>query len=134
MRNLPLAGSALALLLALSPAASGQVAYCKEIGNNKTYCSGGTIIHRQGNTTVITNSGMAPRQVLPTLPNPLMQNNSLPALDTPPAAAGIQGALPALPAPTGQIGNAAAQPAPVIVLPPAGSRICHQFGTTLVCN
>ncbi len=128
----------IALMFALAPAAEGQVTYCKDIGNNKTYCSGGTIIHRQGNTTVITNSRQAPPHAPPALPNPLLQNNALPTLNAPYSAAGtqgtLQGTLPVLPAPASQFDTPASHGSPVIVLPPAGSRICHQFGTTLVCN
>lgn len=127
-----------ALMLALTPAAEAQVAYCKDIGHGKTYCSGGTIIHRNNNTTIITNSRQAPPQAFPTLPNPLLQNNALPTLNAPYSAAGtqdtLQGTLPVLPAPANQFDNPPSHGSQVIVVPPAGSRICHQFGTTLVCN
>lgn len=130
--------SLIALLLVLAPAAQGQVTYCKDIGHGKTYCSGGTIIHRNDSTTIITNSRQAPPQASPSLPNPLMQNNALPTLDAPYSAAGTQGTLPALPVqPPSQFAHPpgqAPQGTPVIILPPAGSRVCHQFGTTLVCN
>jgi hypothetical protein len=69
----------------------------------------------------------------PTLPNPLQQGNNLPPLNDPYSQAGTPHTLPALPTPAYPQQPAAAG-APVIVVPPAGSRICHQFGTTLVCN
>lgn len=122
-------------LLAAASTAQGQVTYCKDIGHGKTYCSGGTIIHRNDNTTIITNSRQPLPQAAPSLPNPLLQNNALPVLSAPYSAAGTQGTLPALPvSPTNQYVDPARQGAQVIVVPPAGSRICHQFGTTLVCN
>lgn len=132
-RDLPL----LTILLAFASAAQGQATYCRDIGDNKTYCTGGTIIHRSGGTTIIQNPMAAPPQAAPALPNPLLQNNALPSMNAPYTGAGTQNALPAAP-PTPAIPPATAVPqaAPVIVVPPAGSggRICHQFGTTLVCN
>lgn len=122
-------------LLAAASTAQGQVTYCRDIGHGKTYCSGGTIIHRNDNATVITHSRQSPLQTAPSLPNPLLQNNALPTMNAPYSAAGTQGTLPALPVqPGGQFANPAPLGAPVIVLPPAGNRICHQFGTMLVCN
>lgn len=121
-------------LLAAASTVQGQVTYCRDIGHGKTYCSGGTIIHRNDNATVITHSRQSPLQTAPSLPNPLLQNNALPTMNAPYSAAGTQGTLPALPNQPNQFANPATQGTPVIVLPPAGSRICHQFGTTLVCN
>ena len=130
--------SLVVFLLAAASTAQGQVTYCRDIGHGKTYCSGGTIIHRNDNTTIITNSRQPVPQAPPTLPNPLLQNNALPTLNAPYTAAGTQGTLPALPitstTPANQYANPVPQGATVIVVPPAGSRICHQFGTTLVCN
>mgnify|MGYP006915234933 CR=1 FL=1 len=126
-REVPL----IAALFALAPAAEGQVAYCKDIGGGKTYCSGGTVIHRQGDITLVPNAMPAQPQSAATLPNPLLQNNALPTMNAPYSAAGTQGALPASPAPAIQPATPAT---PVIIVPPAGSRVCHQFGTTLVCN
>jgi hypothetical protein len=122
--------SLLAVLLVPPLAAEGQVTYCRDIGDNKTYCSGGTVIHRFDKMTVIPN--VAPAQPYPPAmpPNPLLQNNALPTLNAPYTAAGTQQALPApmiQPVPD-------APHAPVIVMPPGRGRICHQFGTTLVCN
>jgi hypothetical protein len=51
-------GSRIALIVALlasALAAEAQVTYCKDIGDGKTYCTGGTVIHRHGNTTIIPN-------------------------------------------------------------------------------
>lgn len=124
----------IAVLLGLACTAEGQVTYCKDIGDNKTYCSGGTVIHRQGRTTVIPNAMPAQRQPVPMLPNPLMQDSAAPPMGAPYSAPGTQHTLPSLPAPMVQPARPDAPGAPVIVLPPAGSRICHQFGTTLVCN
>lgn len=129
-RVLPLIAS----LFAFASTADGQVTYCKDIGDGKTYCSGGTVIHRHGNTMVVPNAMPAQPQSAATLPNPLLQNNALPAMNAPYSPAGSQGALPTLPAPAIQHAIPAAQAAPVIVVPPAGSRVCHQFGTTLICN
>ena len=127
--------SLIAALLAFASAAEGQVTYCKDIGDGKTYCSGGTVIHRHGNTTIIPNAMPAQPQSAATLPNPLMQNNTLPTMNAPYSPVGTQGTLPALPAPSIQPATPpATQAAPVIIVPPAGGRICHQFGTTLVCN
>jgi hypothetical protein len=128
------------LLLLLASAAEGQVVYCKDIGGGKTHCSGngGMTIHRFGNTTVVPNAIPAQPYPAPTLPNPLQQGNNLPPLNdpySPYSQAGTPHTLPALPAPAyPQPQQPAAAGAPVIVVPPAGSRICHQFGTTLVCN
>lgn len=127
----------LALLLVPACAAQGQVTYCRDIGDNKTYCTGGTVIHRQGRTTIIPQA--VPAQpyapAAPVLPNPLQQNNALPTLNAPYTAAGTQQPLPpALPTPMIQPAKPEAPGAPVIIVPPSGSRICHQFGTTLVCN
>lgn len=124
-------------LLVCAPLAQGQVTYCRDIGGNKTYCTGGTVIHHHGRSTVITN--VAPQQHLPSAalqPNPLLQNNALPTLDVPYTAAGTQQqALPAMPAPVVvQPARPDAPGAPVILVPSTGNRICHQFGTTLVCN
>jgi len=122
-------------LLAAVSAAQGQVAYCKDIGHGKTYCSGGTIIHRNDNTAIITHSNPPVSQSPLSLPNPLLQNNALPTLQMPYTAAGTQESLPVQPViPANQYAYPALQGATVIVAPPAGSRICHQFGTTLVCN
>jgi hypothetical protein len=122
--------SLLAVLLVPPLAAEGQVTYCRDIGDNKTYCSGGTVIHRFDKMTVIPN--VAPAQPYPPAmpPNPLLQNNALPTLNAPYTAAGTQQALPA---PMIQLVPDAPH-APVIVMPPGRGRICHQFGTTLVCN
>lgn len=125
------------LFLALASAAEGQVVYCKDIGGGKIHCSGdgGMTIHRFGNTTVIPNAMPAQPYPAPALPNPLQQGNNLPPLNDPYSQAGTQHTLPTLPAPAyPQAQQPAAAGAPVIVVPPAGSRICHQFGTTLVCN
>ena len=72
-RNLSL----LAVLLVPPLAAEGQVTYCRDIGDNKTYCSGGTVIHRFDKMTVIPN--VAPAQPYPPAmpPNPLLQNHIL---------------------------------------------------------
>lgn len=123
----------LTLLLAIATAAQGQVTYCRDIGNNKTYCSGGTLIHRHDRTMVITNSAPSQPMQAPALPNPLQQNNALPGMNAPYTAAGTQEILPA-PATTLQPVRPAASGAPVVIVPPAGSRVCHQFGTTLVCD
>ena len=64
----------LVVLLVPALAAEGQVTYCRDIGDNKTYCSGGTVIHRFDNTTVIPN--VAPAQPYP----PAMPPNPLPAM------------------------------------------------------
>lgn len=124
--------SLIAALLVFATAAEGQVTYCRDIGNNKTYCSGGTVIHRHGRTTIIPNA--LPAQPSPSLPNPLLQQNALPNMGAPYSPAGTQGTLPALPTPAIQPARPESPGAPVIVVPPTGSRICHQFGTTLVCN
>lgn len=122
-------------LFAAASTAQGQVTYCRDIGHGKTYCSGGTIIHRNGNTAIITNSRQPLPQAAPSLPNPLLQNNALPVLSAPYSAAGTQGTLPTTPiTPANPYIDPAPQGTPVMVVPPAGSRICHQFGTTLVCN
>lgn len=126
--------SLFAALFALASAAEGQVTYCKDIGGGKTYCSGGTIIHRNGNTTIIQNPMPTQPQSAATLPNPLLQNNALPTMNAPYSSTGTQNTLPVLPAPAVQPATPATQAAPVIIVPPAGSRVCHQFGTTLVCN
>ena len=125
------------VLLVLAASANGQVVYCKDIGGGKTHCSGngGMTIHRFGNTTVIPNAVPAQPYPAPTLPNPLQQGNNLPPLNDPYSQAGTPHTLPTLPTPAyPQAQQPAAAGAPVIVVPPAGSRICHQFGTTLVCN
>lgn len=124
----------LAVLIACAPTALAQVSYCRDIGGGKTYCSGGTVIHHQGRTTIVPNAVPAQPQPMPTLPNPLQQQEALPTLNAPYSPAGTQGALPAVPAAVIQPARPEAPGAPVIVVPPAGSRICHQFGTTLVCN
>jgi hypothetical protein len=126
------AATALLMLCAFVPAALGQVTYCKDIGHNKIYCTGGTVIHHRGGTTVMTNP-MPSQQHAPALPNPLLQNNALPTMNAPYTAAGTQESL-LVPAPVVQPAKPGAPGAPVIVVPPSGSRICHQFGTTLVCN
>ncbi len=130
--------SLVVFLIAAASVAQGQVTYCRDIGHGKTYCSGGTIIHRNNNTAIITHSSPPVSQSLPSLPNPLQQNNALPTLNAPYTAAGTQGTLPVLPiiptTPANPYANPALQGATVIVAPAAGSRICHQFGTTLVCN
>lgn len=125
----------IAILFGIAPAAGAQVNYCKDIGGNKTYCTDGTIIHRNGGTAIIQNAMPVQPQSAATLPNPLLQNNALPTMNAPYSAAGTQNPLPAtLPAPAIPPAMPTIQTAPVIVVPPAGSRICHQFGTTLVCN
>ncbi|MBI4988771.1 MAG: hypothetical protein HZC23_08135 [Rhodocyclales bacterium] len=126
----------LPMLLVLASSAEGQVVYCKDIGGGKTHCSGngGMTIHRYGNTTVVPNAMPVQPQTAPALPNPLLQNNNLPTLNAPYSPAGTQNTLPVLPAPAYPQAQPASSAAPVIVVPPAGSRICHQFGTTLVCN
>lgn len=124
-------------LLVLASSAKGQVVYCKDIGGGKTHCSGngGMTIHRFGNMMIIPNALPAQPHTAPALPNPLMQNNTPPTLNDPYSQAGTQHTLPTLPPPTyPQPQQPAASGAPVIVVPHAGSRICHQFGTTLVCN
>jgi len=127
--------SLIALLCTLSTAAVGQVTYCRDIGNNKTYCTGGTIIHRDGKAAIIQNPMAAPPSA-PMPPNPLLQNNALPSMNAPYSPAGTQNALPAAPpAPALAPAMPTPQAAPVIVVPaPAGGRVCHQFGNTLVCN
>lgn len=127
--------SLMVVLLAFAATAEGQVTYCKDIGNNKTYCSGGTVIHRQGRTTIISNPMPAQPPPSATLPNPLLQNNALPTMTAPYSAAGTQDTLPVLPAPVIQPARPDAPGSPVIIVPPSGGgRVCHQFGTTLVCN
>lgn len=123
-----------AALFALTPAVEAQVTYCKDIGGNKTYCTGGTIIHRNGGTTIIQNPVPAQAQPSAALPNPLLQNNALPTMNAPYSGAGTQGTLPAHPTPAIPSDMPGTQSAPVIVVPPAGGRVCHQFGTTLICN
>ena len=126
--------SLIAALFAFASTAEGQV-YCKDIGDGKTYCSGGTVIHRQGNTMIVPNAMPAPPQSAATLPNPLLQNNALPTMNAPYSPAGTQGTLPTPSAPAiHQPTMPATQAAPVNIVPPAGSRVCHQFGTTLICN
>lgn len=126
----------IAALFACAPAAEAQVSYCKDIGDGRTYCTGGTVIHRSGGTTIIQNHAPTQPQAMPTPPNPLLQNNALPTMNAPYTAAGTQNALPvAPPAPIIPPVAPAQQVSPVIVVPPAGGgRICHQFGNTLVCN
>jgi len=123
------------LLLVLASAAEGQVVYCKDIGRGKTHCSGngGMTIHRFGNTTVVPNAMPAQPYPAPALPNPLQQGNNLTPLNDPYSQTGTPHTLPVLPTPAYPQPPAAAG-VPVMVVPPAGSRICHQFGTTLVCN
>ncbi len=124
-----------AALLLLAPAAQAQPTYCRDIGGNKTYCTGGTVIHHGSGTTIIQNHA-PPMQPQPsaTLPNPLLQNNALPVLNAPYSGAGTQGMLPAQPAPAISPEMAVPQAAPVIVVPSGRGRVCHQFGNTLVCN
>lgn len=121
-------------LLAAAAGAQAQTTYCRQIGDNKTYCSGGVIVHQFGNTTVIPNAVPYEPQGIPALPNTMQQNNAMPTLVAPYSTAGTQNMLPA-PAMPYQV---PVQPAPqqgqVLVVPPAGSRICHQFGTVMVCN
>lgn len=126
--------SLIAMLLVPAFAAEGQVTYCRDIGNNKTYCSGATVIHRFGRTTIVPNVVPAQPPSLAMPPNPLLQNNALPALNAPYSAAGAQQNLPVPSAALILPARPDAPDAPVIVIPPSGSRICHQFGTTLVCN
>lgn len=128
---------AIAIALISAPLAEAQVTtYCKDIGNGKTYCTGGTVIHRFDQGVVVTNP--VPQQPYPQTmpPNPLLQNNALPTLNAPYTGAGAQQSLPAAPAPmVVQPVQPAVPAAPVIVVPPSGSgRVCHQFGNTLVCN
>lgn len=135
MKRIALALLASALLGAAL--AQAQVTYCKDIGNGKTYCTGGTVIHQFDQGVVVTNPAPSypyPPQAMP--PNPLLQNNALPTLNAPYTGTGAQQALPAAPAPIlVQPAQPAVPAAPVIVVPPAGNgRVCHQFGTTLVCN
>jgi hypothetical protein len=120
-------------LLAASAGAQAQTTYCRQISGNKTYCSGGVIVHQFGNTTVIPNTTPYEPQGIPTLPNATQQNNSMPTFAAPYSPAGTQNMLaPATPY------QLPVQPAPqqgqVLVVPSAGSRICHQFGTVMVCN
>lgn len=126
------------LLLALLAAAAGaqaQTTYCRQIGNNKTYCSGGVIVHQFGNTTVIPNATPYEPQPSPALPGALQQNNSLPTFAAPYSPVGTQNMLPAPASPYAMPSvQAAPQQGQVLVVPPSGSRICHQFGTVLVCN
>lgn len=129
-RILPL----IAVLFAFASTAEAQVTYCKDIGGNKTYCTGGTIIHRSRGTTIIQNPVPVQPQPSATLPNPLLQNNALPTLNAPYSGAGTQDILPVQPAPAIPSTPPGSQNAPVIVVPPAGGRICHQFGNTLICN
>lgn len=128
----------LATALLCAPLAQGQVTYCKDISDGKTYCTGGTVIHRFDQGVVVTNP--VPAQPYPHAmpPNPLLQNNALPTLNAPYTGAGAQQSLPAAPAPMVVQPVQPAMPAtPIIVVPPSGSgsgRVCHQFGNTLVCN
>lgn len=125
----------LAALLLPAFAAHGQVTYCRDIGDNKTYCTGGTVIHRHGKTTIIPQAVPTQPQGPLAPPNPLLQNNALPTLNAPYTGAGAQQALPpAMPTPMIQPARPEAPGSPVIIVPPSGGRICHQFGTTLVCN
>ncbi|MBM3392528.1 MAG: hypothetical protein FJY34_11245 [Betaproteobacteria bacterium] len=118
----------LAAALLSTPLAQGQVTtYCKDIGDGKTYCTGGTVIHRHDNTIIVPNAMPAqpyPPQAMP--PNPLLQINALPTLNAPYTGAGAQQALPAASAPIlVQSVQPAVPAAPVIVVPPAGSgRVC----------
>ena len=126
----------LALFLGLLAAngAQAQVSYCKQIGNNKTWCNNGMLIHQFGHTTVIPDvAPLVPRAPVAPPAGGLLRNNDLPTLAVPYAPAGTQNRLsgygtPLLPPPT------QAAPAPVLVVPAAGARVCHQFGTTLICN
>ncbi|GMU50341.1 MAG: hypothetical protein AMXMBFR31_25670 [Candidatus Desulfobacillus denitrificans] len=121
-------------LLTFASAAEAQVSYCKDIGGGKTYCTGGTIIHRNGGTTIIQNHD--PSQPTAAMPqaNPLLQNNALPTLNAPYSGAGTQTTLPALPPPAVQPSAPMAPVTPVMVVPTGKGRVCHQFGNTLVCN
>lgn len=124
------------LLLALLAAAAGaqaQTTYCRQIGNNKTYCSGGVIVHQFGNTTVIPNATPYEPQPYPALPGAMLRNNSLPTFAAPYSPAGTQNVLPA-PAYALPPALAVPQQGQLLVVPSSGSRICHQFGTVLVCN
>lgn len=124
----------LAAILALASAAEGQVSYCKDIGKGKTYCGDGTIVHRFGNTVVVPYAmPMQPHTSLP--PNSLLQNNALPTMSVPYSPIGTQSEsreqyypYPIAPAQPATHGGT------VLVMPPRGSRICHQFGTVLVCD
>jgi hypothetical protein len=55
-------------------------------------------------------------------------------MNAPYSGAGTQGTLPAQSTPAIPSDMPSTQAAPVIVVPPAGGRVCHQFGTTLICN
>lgn len=120
----------IAAMVVLAPSAHGQLTYCKDIGKNKTYCSGGTIIHHLDRTTVISSAAPPQLQSPATLPNPLPHNIGLPSLNAPYSSAGTQGVLPT----PASVVQPTAPGTPVVVVPPPGSRICHQFGTALVCN
>ena len=82
---------AIAIALISAPLAEAQVTtYCKDIGNGKTYCTGGTVVHRFDQGVVVTNP--VPQQPYPQAmpPNPLLQNNALPTLNAPYTGAGAQ--------------------------------------------
>lgn len=125
------------LLIALLSGAAGaqaQTTYCRQIGNNKTYCSGGVIVHQFGNTTVIPNATPYAPQGFPALPDAMQQNNSMPTFAAPYSPAGTQNMLPAPASPYQLPVQPAPQQGQILVIPPSGSRICHQFGTVMVCN
>ena len=127
--------AALAAALLGPSLAHAQPTYCKDIGGGKIYCTGGTVIHRFDNTVVVPHAAPAQPHPQGVPQNPLLQNNALPTLNAPYTAAGSQQAMPpSLPAPVIQPAMPNAPGTPVIVVPPSGNRICHQFGNTLVCN
>lgn len=123
-----------AALLAAASGAQAQATYCRQF-DNKTYCSGGVIIHRFGDTTVIPHTTPYQPPAYPALPNVMQQNNSMPTFAAPYSPAGTQNMLPAPASPY----LLPVQPAPrqgqMLIAPPGGGpRICHQFGSVLVCN
>lgn len=129
----------LAICFATGSTARAQTVVCKQF-DNKTWCNNGMVAHKFGNTTVIPDvAPLAPRAPLVPPVGGVLRNSDLPTLAVPYSAAGTQHRLgdygvlaPMAPAAAPVLVAPAA--APVLVLPAKGARICHQFGTTLVCN
>lgn len=125
----------LVIVCTLSFPAAGQVSYCRDIGGGKTYCSGGTLIHRHGGTTIVQDH-VEPLQAAPLLPDPMARQPAAAGMGAPYPGVIRQGGPPASPAviiaPSTARGT---QAAPLVVVPSSRSgRICHQFGNTLVCD